>query len=131
MKTQKQKYYWKVVAKHGEYRRGEYYCSAVVDNSTLCLHYELGFPTSPVAGKIFIFRTRQDARNFRISNRQKILKVIAKNVTEAPFRIPDVCISDQFMVDWWNGKCLSFGDGQNTPPGTLFAEEITPIEEIR
>jgi len=128
MKTQKQKYYWKVVRKMGK----QYY-SAVVNNTTLCLYYQLGFATSPVNGKIFIFRTRQDARNFRMPPGQKILKVTAKNVTEAPLHIPDTCISDQFMVNWWKNisQYLGGGNGQETPRGTLFADEITPIEEIR
>ena len=57
------KYYWKAVVYDSYYKTYK----SITPNKYFELHYKLNEPTIPLAGKLFVFNTKVQAKNF-ISN---------------------------------------------------------------
>lgn len=121
----KQKFVWKLVEKTCDNRWRS--IVNVKNDSKFCLFYEIGKETKPNIGKIFVFRTRQAARNWGGKMGYKILKCsytgeleIAKYYSSSIYGIEE----------FWQGNRSCKGD-RGVPPGTVFVDSVTPIEFAR
>ena len=122
-----EKYYYKVVREE----RGKYY-SYIIDG-VFELRYEIGKQTIPKIGKIFIFDTLKDAEKYveGDSEAHKILKVRAKNVMGMVLRSN---LGDRNIMRFWkDGSSVEANEFSVffTPPGTMGADSITPIEVVK
>lgn len=119
------KHYWKVVRKDGA---GGYVSAWAKDSFELS--YEIGYWTQPTIGKIFVFGTRDQARNYlndRINKDDyRIMKVIA--VSPEPCRRREIPMIGQYnFPKFWNNKVINLNDMRPAPQGTFFADEVKPI----
>lgn len=101
---------------------------------TLQLEYDIGKTTYPKLGKIFVFDTRKNAREF-IKRERVVVGIILKvlvvgNVTKAFVR---GFINPTWATcsDFWNTIHMkeSIFTVFNVPPGTYYADAVTPIEK--
>lgn len=129
----KPEYYWKVVvSENGEYK------SVATKDTDLELKYKIGKRTKPIVGKIFVFKSREMARQFKkqliydSTYNYKILKVkTIGHVEEGFYR---AWPTERDIYDFWTwpsdryGKC---GHGIPTFTGTYFADAVLPIEVVK
>jgi hypothetical protein len=119
----KQKYFWKVVQVNV---RGEF-TSYVLCDGLYALIYKLNEITHPKIGKIFVFRTRKQARNFKLEAvKGKILKVEVDPETVCPQKYRSSPKGD-VMKRFWNDQ-FAYAYKSETPEGTYGATWVKPIE---
>ena len=128
-KIKKKKHYWKIVDSFD----GKY-TSIIISNPKLKLKYSIGKKTTPKVGKLFVFGTRETARQFVKSLKDyKILKVkVIGNVYSATIRGSVDMSLEETRKFWYNLDKESPVTGWTTPPvGTYYADAVIPIEESR
>jgi len=120
----KEKYYWKVVSLDGRVMR-----SATWPTNDTSLVYKLRKTTKPEFGKIFVFNTRENARDFKkersgLAQDFKILKVKATDVSQIYYIVTCYDSTDYKRMFWnknINGTCI-------VPTGTFVASSVTPVQ---
>lgn len=111
---------WKVVRQIGNTKK---YTSLFTHDYSLV--YDNSWIT-PRIGKIFVFRTRQEARHYasryNLQRDIKVKKVLCRNLEWAPNDIA------QFFIDvrefWVNRNCYMM----EAPTGTMFADAVKIVE---
>lgn len=129
----KRKIYYKVVKVAGwDNYIGKYYTSVFTSHEYF-LKYKIGTPIKPKIGKILIFDTEKNARDFMrcLFNKKLVLfKCKAKKVKkqkEVSMKMRSTNIY-KFWMENWSRKTFPFLY-MPTPTGTLSASEITLLEE--
>lgn len=129
------KYYWKVVIDNG---CGEYVSSWARNGYQL--RYKIGKWTVPNIGKIFIFETRKQAREYKsrlCEHGARIFKVRADGVVEYDEYIPNgMDWKFAYNLFWAKGTRIignrMFGPNgsvilMQAPNGTCFAKKVKPV----
>lgn len=128
MKTPKQ--FWKVLLKPSS--PSEPYQSVCYGHK-YALKYEIGKPTVPIIGKIFVFSSRENARRFRWNDilggkRCVVAKVNVKNPTLCNQRAD---VDSYSIFKFWVGNLgKSYFTPSPTPKGTFVADEVTVTEIV-
>jgi hypothetical protein len=131
------KKYYKVVSENLQSWVITKYDFIEVNNKRLRLivQYKIGKFVSPniIGSKLMIFETLEQARNFNTNGR--IFEVEAKNVTNR-----GICLLT-YEINYWLPKLfklkkqkkryLSLDVNGFQPPGTLFADQVKLIREIK
>lgn len=124
----RKKYYWKVVWESPQ--RKFFSCSDLPPK--FVLKYKIGEKTVPKIGKIFIFNTRKNARNYikfqscNYVHHFKILKV--RTVGTPKIASWRAFIGNDTILQFWSNKNISL---RETPQGTYFADAVIPVELSR
>lgn len=131
-----QKYYWKVCTK-GEDNSLWSFCAF---DESIRVEYKVGKPTFPrfCNSKLFIFKTRKAARNFKNnslgSHTRVVCKVTAKNVQNIRLlRIPRRSRAQEYWdsivkANWDEANLPGNLVGGFLPTDTLFCDELTVVE---
>lgn len=94
--------------------------------------YKVGIPTKAVIGKLFIFRTLNDAIHSSIGcNIITIYACNAENVTECKYeRVPNIHYANDFDIQrFWQGEYYD-KDTWPVPEGTLLADSVTLLYRV-
>jgi hypothetical protein len=130
----KQKHVWKVVESGKNCMT-----SAIVNNEDsgeYCLIYTVGRETVPVPGsKIFVFRTRGNARAFRNSfglskNNVRVLKCEYSGNLEKLNSSISYYYDEESLNMYWKGTLYRCNRGRTVPEGTVLVESVTPVEIV-
>jgi len=119
------KFYWKLVRVDRDISNTKFVSSAA--NGNLQVVYEIGRTSLPPVGKLFLFKTRADARQYKLFSINRILKVKATNVTEIPVGsfFPSLTRNSRDVKKFWRQPFIY--NGQWLPTGTVLAGSITPV----
>ena len=121
MTKTKFKTYWKVVGKT-RHRSLE----SISLDLAIRLKYRIGRITKPKIGKIFCFRTRKNAREFKIGG-EILLKVLAPEGYVTNF-IPCGINYKNTWERYKKDPDAKFGEAQRVPNGTVLVDYVKPIE---
>ena len=91
-----------------------------------CLTYKPGKTTTPKFGKIFIFKTRADARIFKMAD-WVIVKVRATNPINAPALVP-FPTSEGRLKRWWDIEYTNINPYISSVNGTMLADSVTLLK---
>jgi len=111
--------------------------SAVVYDRDIDIKYQIGKVIKPKIGKIFAFKTLEDAirfRTFLADSRDKIFECVGILSKEQPHRIVYTyfCYREQVETFWRERMWENAGSNYTTykPDGTIFLDKIKLIKEI-
>lgn len=126
----KTKHYWKVVSVINRE-----FVSALETNPKCKLKYKVGEVTYPKIGKIFVFLTRESARDWKdyhVDGISRILKVKAIGKVEKANAA--VCVYDgfnrkkDFWKDYLKGIYGPYNCSSVPPINTYYADAVLPVE---
>jgi hypothetical protein len=120
----KQKYYWKVVQVNVE---GKF--TSCVTHGNYELTYKINEITRPRIGKIFVFKTRQQASTFKYGFKPtEILKVEVNPNTVRLQKVRSDVTYDAYIHTFWkdHNSCYSV----SAPRGTYGATWVKPIKIV-
>lgn len=98
------------------------------------LEYKVGFTTVPIIpnSKIFVFKTRKDARNFHKEYDSKKYKILKCHYTGELTPIEKAATAKTFFryKEFWMNPCKNYSylEGLKTPKGSYTVDSVTPFE---
>jgi len=120
-----------VTKKHGTFN------SAMVEalDEKYSLIYRIGVKTTPMIGRIFVFKDHSSALEFKRNNHRttNVLKGIATDIGFPRIVSENFMYEDSLLLFWGRKKAkkkIKWLDSKRVPPGTLSCSSFTPTDIV-